>query len=74
MLSKSFENEILKNLNLLEKDQQNRVLNYIKSLLKNSKGTQIDLLKFAGSFDPKEIQQISKAIEDDCENIDKNEW
>ena len=74
MISKSLENEILKSLNLLEKEQQDRVLNYIKSLLKRSKGSQANLLQFAGSFDSKELEQISKAIEDGCENIDKNEW
>ncbi len=74
MLSKSFENEILKNLYLLEEDHQNKVLLYIKSLLKKSKGEPNDLLKFAGIFDPKELEQISKAIEEDCEKIDKNDW
>ena len=74
MLRKTLENEILKGLNLLEKEHQNKVLDYIKSLLKLSKGSQPTLLKFAGSFDLAELQQISKAIEDGCENIDKNEW
>jgi hypothetical protein len=75
MLSKAFENEFLRNLGLLSKEQQNKVLSYAKSLLKRTKNSnQQDLLQFAGSIDPKDIQEISKAIEAGCENIDKNEW
>jgi hypothetical protein len=75
MLSKAFENEFLKNLNLLDKEQQNKVLTYIKSLLKKSKANNhSELLQFAGSLDPKDAQEMLIAIEAGCENIDKNEW
>lgn len=75
MESKAFENEFLRNLGLLSKEQQNKVLSYVKSLLKKTKNSnQQELLQFAGSIDPKDIQEISTAIEAGCENIDKNEW
>jgi hypothetical protein len=75
MLSKAFENEFLKNLGLLNKEQQNKVLTYIKSLLKRTKNsTQQELLQFAGSIDSKDIQEMNAAIEAGCENVDKNEW
>ena len=75
MSSKAFENEFLKSLSLLSEEQQNKVLSYIKSLLKRTKNSsQQELLQFAGSIDPKGIQEISTAIEAGCENIDKNEW
>ena len=75
MLSKAFENEFLKNLDLLSKEQQDKVLSYAKSLLNGtSNSNQQGLLEFAGSIDPKGIQEIRAAIEADCENIDKNEW
>jgi len=74
MLSKAFENEFFKNLTLLSKEQQSKVLAYVKSLLKRTKNTNQELLQLAGSIDPKDIQEMSAAIEAGCENIDKNEW
>ena len=59
MESKAFENEFLKNLGLLSKDQQSKVLAFVKSLLnRGQKANQQELLKFAGSIDPKEYDQI----------------
>jgi len=75
MASKAFENEFLKTLELLSKEQQNRVIAYVKELLKRTKGNnQQALLQFAGCFKTKDVQEISSAIEAGCENIDKNEW
>ena len=75
MESKAFENEFLKNLGLLSKDQQSKVLAFVKSLLsRDQKINQQELLKFAGSIDPNSIREMSTAIEDGCENVDKNEW
>lgn len=75
MASKAFENEFLKSLELLTKDQQNRAITYVKALLKRTKtNNQQALLQFAGSFESRDVQEISSAIEAGCENIDKNEW
>lgn len=79
MASKTFENEFLKNLELLSKEQQNRVITYVKALLKRTKtNNQQALLQFAGSFKSEDVQEISSAIEAGCENIDpdryRGEW
>lgn len=75
MASKTFENEFLKDLDLLSKEQQNKVISYVKALLKRTKASQHNgLLQFAGSLNPKDVQEISSAIEAGCESIDKNEW
>lgn len=74
MASKTFENEFLKGLDLLSKEQQNKVISYIKVLLKRTKSSEHSgLLQFAGSLNPKDVQEINSAIEAGCENIDKNE-
>jgi hypothetical protein len=57
MLSKALEIEILKSLNLLEKEQQDRIFNYIRSLQKKSKSVPTNLLQFAGSSDLQELGQ-----------------
>jgi hypothetical protein len=76
MASKTFENEFLKGLDLLSKEQQDKVISYVKALLKRAKSNKLHsgLLQFAGSLNPKDVQEISSAIEAGCENIDKNEW
>jgi len=75
MASKTFENEFLKGLDLLSKEQQDKVISYVRALLKRGKSNnQQALLQFAGSFKSKDVQEISSAIEAGCENIDKNEW
>lgn len=75
MTSKAFESEFLKRLDLLNKEQQHKVIAYIKTLLKKSENNnQQELLQFAGSFNSKDVKEISTAIEAGCENIDSNEW
>jgi len=79
MASKAFENEFLKTLELLSKEQQNRAITYVKALLKRTKSNNHQaLLQFAGSFTSKDVQEISSALEAGCENIDpdryRGEW
>lgn len=73
MESKVFENEFLKSLAMLTREQQDRALVYIKSLLKRSSSKQ-SLLQFAGSLDSDSVREMNAAVEAGCENIDRNEW
>lgn len=73
MMSKAFENELLNNLHRLNKEQQGKVLSFVRSLVK-PKGANQELLALAGTIDPKGISEMSEAIESDCEKIDANEW
>lgn len=78
MESKAFENEFLKNLESLSKEQQQKVISYIQALWKGAKKDSVksaqSLLQFAGSLSSKDVQEMSSAIKAGCENIDKNEW
>ena len=74
MESKAFKTELVRNLSLLSREQQNKVMSYIKTLLKRPKNVnQQDLLQFAGTIDFKGIREMSAAIEAGCEKIDTNE-
>ena len=33
-----------------------------------------DAVKLAGLIPPEDLEEIRKAIEEDCETIDENEW
>jgi len=74
MINESLENEFIRNLSLLDKEQQEQVLAYIKSLIQKPKISESDILLFAGTMDSNDAREISHAIEAGCESIDNNEW
>ncbi|MFO8236184.1 MAG: hypothetical protein R6U04_12360 [Bacteroidales bacterium] len=61
--------EIYKNLKALDLSEQNKVLDYIRSLLK-SKRKERNFMVYHGSLDSKDAEKIRKTIEDGCEKID----
>ncbi len=67
---------ILEQVQELPEDLQYQVLSFIQSLKTTPpKGVPgEDILKFAGMIPPEELDAIEKAIEEDCERIDVNEW
>ena len=64
--------EILSVLDHLSKDQQERLLVFIRSLLAKSSG-KTALLELAGTIDTDDIKRMEDAIAD-CEKIDPDEW
>ena len=76
MANISVEREILDQIhNLSEKDQK-RVLEFARSLVRNElKGVAgRKLLRFAGTIGKEDLQKMAKAIDEDCERVDSNEW
>ena len=67
-------NEIVTMLSYLNKAQQIKLLAFVKSLVKTKKRGKRGLLKLAGSIDKKDLELMKKAIEEDCETINQNEW
>lgn len=68
------QNEIVTMLSYLNKAQQIKLLTFVKSLVKTKKRGKSGLLKLAGSIDKKDLELMKKAIEEDCETINQNEW
>jgi hypothetical protein len=70
------ESELREQLKLLPLDQQQKVLEFARSLV----STRIrgipgkNLLHFAGSIDKEALEAMKEAIEENCEKIDVNEW
>jgi hypothetical protein len=60
----NIESEIISKLHLLDKKYQNKVLLYIKSLLKKSTDDKSSVIKFAGFISTEDLNQISKSIEE----------
>lgn len=71
------ETEILKVLHRLKPEEQQQVLDFARALPANNRprGVQSSsLLKFGGLFPKEDLDEIMKAIEEDCERIDYDEW
>ena len=49
------------------------MLKYVKSLVEK-KEKKADYMKYFGSIDEDDIALMEKAIQEDCERIDYNEW
>jgi len=78
-MSVSLAHEINQQVTLLSPVQQQEVLGFIHSInsstTKPSKGTQgKDLLKFAGSISPEDIELMKTAIEEGCGQVDPDGW
>lgn len=68
--------EIVKRLDKLTPWQQKQILNSVLSFLGEPiRGTPgKELLKFIGLFPPEDLEEIKKAIEEDCGHVDASEW
>ena len=66
--------QILQEVGQLNSEQQREVLGFAR-LLRLKKGNPgHDLLRFAGTIDAGDLEQMSRAIEADCERVDPNAW
>ena len=68
--------EIVQRLDKLTPIQQKQILNSVLSFLGEPiRGTPgKELLKFVGLFPPEDLEEIKRAIEADCGQIDESEW
>ena len=68
--------EIVERLDKLTPVQQKQVLNSVLSFLgepiRGISGK--ELLEFSGLFPPEDLEEIKRAIEEDCGHVDASEW
>lgn len=73
MLDTSLKNNLIAQLDKLPHDLQLCVLDFVKGLLpKGVEGK--SLLRFEGNISIDDLKLMSKAIEENCERVDINEW
>jgi len=66
--------EVVERLKIMPQHLQCEVLNFVRAL-DNIQGTpEQKLLRFGGSIPADELQLISLAIDQDCGQVDLNEW
>lgn len=68
--------KLIEQLKIMPQDLQWRVLEFARTIsgstIQGVPGRQ--LLRFAGSIPPDEVQLMRQAIEQDCEQVDLDEW
>ncbi len=76
MLNSTVKKDIINQIGRLDYEHQRRVLDFARALAvtgpRGVPGKQ--LLSFAGSIPPDDLEVMKKAIEDGCEKADLNEW
>jgi hypothetical protein len=68
--------EVVEQLKVMPHHLQWRVLEFVRALSKTEvRGTPgQQLLRFSGSIPSDDLQLMREAIEQDCEQVDVNEW
>ena len=76
MKQTALKKEIVADLDKLPIDRQQQVRDFVKALMISlPKGTPAsELKKFAGTISRKDLELMSKAIEDGCEQVFPSEW
>ena len=75
----AIQSELLTYLGQLPIADQARVVDFARSLADSERPKKVgvpgkDLLRFAGTISHEDCMEMLKAIEEDCEQIDANEW
>jgi hypothetical protein len=66
--------QILKEVDQLSSEQQREVLGYARSLRQKQGVAGRELLRFAGSIGPDDLEEMSRAIDADCERVEPDAW
>lgn len=74
MTTAAINKEIMKYLGSLGKSQQTKVLDYLKTLVRDKRASSSGLLAFAGTIPSGDLKQMEQAIDQGCEHIDAHEW
>jgi len=76
--TRSDRDELLRNFEKLSPEKQRQLLAYAQSLTESDavlEGTPgKDLLAFSGAIEPTDVAKIARAIEEDCEQVDRSAW
>ncbi|MEW6351853.1 MAG: hypothetical protein AB1646_22620 [Thermodesulfobacteriota bacterium] len=72
----TIKSQVLQEMESLPESLQRRVLEYVQALQKaERRGVPgKDLLQFVRAIPPDDLALMSRAIEEECERVDVNEW
>lgn len=74
MIGSTLEQDILEEVHKLGPQQQQQVLAFARVLAAPSNASGKGLLRAAGTIPPDDLAMMERAIEEECERIDDDEW
>ena len=74
MVNQSIQKEIMNQLDKLPLEQQLQVLDFARTLAEPVGRPGTDLLDFAGGINLDDLSLMTQAIEQDCEQVNANDW
>ena len=74
MSEQGLQNEILDQIGRLPLEKQRQVLDFARALMEPSPRRPDELLSFGGTINTEDLTVMSRAIEQDCEQINADEW
>ena len=73
-MSQEIREQIIEQVDRLDDSRQQQALDFARRLNAPSEISGRNLLQFAGSIDPADLEAISQAIQEGCERVDPNAW
>ncbi len=73
-MSTTTRDRIIEQVDRLDDTQRQQVLDFARRLTAPEGTPGRDLLRFAGAVDPADLEVMSKAIQQACEQVDPNAW
>jgi hypothetical protein len=73
-MSHTVKDRIIEQVDRLSDSQERQVLNFAEQLAAPSGVPGRELLRFAGSIDPVDLEAMSLAVQEGCEGVDPNAW
>ena len=73
-MSKTLKDEIIAQVEHLDDPQRQRVLDFARQLTEPAGTPGRNLVQFAGSIDRTDLEAMSQAIQQGCEEIEPNGW
>lgn len=74
-MNESLKGQIMDQLDSLSDAEQQRILEFARSLAESHRGVAgRDLVGFAGAISSEDLEAMARAIDEGCEKIDLDEW
>jgi len=73
-MTKTLKDEIIEQVDHLDPPKQRKVLDFARHLASPAGTPGRNLLRYAGSIEPADLESMAQAIQEGCEKIKPNAW
>jgi len=73
-MTRTAKEQLIHQVDRLDEPQRRQVLEFARNLTARAGTPGRDLARFVGSIDPADLEAMSQAIQEGCEQVDPNGW